>query len=147
MWKLTIMVNNPKRLVSLDEIRIRRSGDRQIITNGPLYDLNDVQRHVRQHGLRVVNEDAQNDQINDFDPVLVDEELADFICALRPDLFHRSERCATSVGMTVECDAYVMGWNRITCREWASGKRIYVKFGFRDNNPRCLVVSIHYAKP
>lgn len=140
------MVNNPRKLVCGMCTVFINSESRAIISNGPVYDLAIAQQLLKVHGLRVLNELAQEDQTHEFSPSLTDEELQDFICALQDSDFEKSERCATSVKKTVDCDAYAMCWNRTSRCRWAHGMKIYVKFGFFENNPRCLVISIHPAK-
>ncbi len=138
------MVNNPNvRMVQPAHTKTKVSGKRTKITNGPLYDLAIAKALLRQHGLRVVNEKAGEDMLCHFDPILTEDELAVLILAFDARHYVESERCATSVGMEVDCDGYAICWNRSTCREWAHGRKIFVKFGFRAANPRCLVVSIH----
>lgn|GEM_PF-3147053 len=147
--ELTIMVNNPKlRLVELADCKIKQAANgRRKITNGPIYDLKCAQDMLKAHGLRVVNSQADADMQNEFDPEMTDDELSSFIFCLTTAHYLRSEYCLTSSpGMTVCCDEFGMRWNRLRGREWEHGQKIYVKFGFRENNPRCLVVSVHKAK-
>ncbi len=143
------MVNNPiyRLLVSGACLTRLTTEGRTKITNGPVYDLAESQQLLKAHGLRVVNEDAQDDQV-EFDPELTDEELSDFILALVKDDYVDSERCKTSLGQTLDCDGYAMKWNRNRHRRWEHGAKLYVKIGFSQyqQNPRCLVVSIHPAK-
>jgi hypothetical protein len=119
---------------------------RTIIDNGPVYDLAKSQAILTLHGLRVINEQATQDQTNEFNPELNDDELIKFICALTADDFENSERCSTTIGKTVDCDAYAMRWNRGNHTRWIHGYKIYVKFGFIENKSLCLVVSVHPAK-
>lgn len=99
---------------------------------------------LRQYGFRVINDDAGNDQAS-FQPEMSDNELSAFILALAKEDYAGSERCATSIGMTIDADAYAMKWNRNRCIRWEYGAKLYVKFGFSAVNPKCLVVSIHPA--
>jgi hypothetical protein len=119
---------------------------RTIISNGPVYELARVQTILKLHGLRVINEQATLDQSNEFTPELNDEELTKFIGALNEADYENSERCSTTIGRTIDCDAYAMRWNRANHTRWISGNKIYVKFGFIENKSLCLVVSIHPAK-
>jgi hypothetical protein len=98
------------------------------------------------NGLRVVCDQATDDMAKGFSPMLDEAELVDLIQVLRPEHFIESEQCATSYGMTLDCDAYAIRWDRRNRREWAHGAKVFVKFGFRENNGRCFVVSIHPAR-
>lgn|SRR3989339_371711 len=142
------MVNNNLRILVYGACTttVRAKDGRTIITNGPVYDLAVSQSLLKVHGLRVLNDKADFDMDLDFTPALTDEELVDFICALSDADYEKSERSATSVKKTVDCDGYAMHWNRLRKCRWAHGLKIYVKFGFFENNPRCLVVSIHPAR-
>ncbi|MDP1689325.1 MAG: hypothetical protein Q8L47_04325 [bacterium] len=118
---------------------------RTIISNGPVYELTKAKTLLNVHGLRVINEQATVDQACDFSPELNDDELKKFICALNANDYEKSERCATSIGRTIDCDAYAMTWNRSNHTRWIHGYKIYVKFGFVENNSLCLIASIHAA--
>lgn len=140
------MVNNPNpRILAAADCKLRPAANgRTKIRNGPIYDLNVVKQLVVAFPLVVINTDGQEDMKLEFTPKLTMAELQTLILALRPELYDDSECCKTSVGMTVDCDGYAIWWNRnreIESREF--GRKIYVKFGFRDRNPRCIVVSIH----
>jgi len=99
---------------------------------------------LKQNGLRVVNDEALDDQAS-FQPQLSDQELTAFILALSEEDYEGSERSATSIRMRVDADSYAMKWNRNRCIRWEHGAKLYVKFGFSNVNPICLVVSIHPA--
>lgn len=138
--------NNPRIVVSRDCI-IRRSGDREWINNGPVYDLAIAQQLLKLNGLAVVNDSARYDMANSFNPELTETQLKLLILALKSDVHYiESERCATSNRMTIDSDAYSIRWNRKRAMECNSSQKIYVKFGFRENINRCLVVRIHISK-
>lgn len=141
------MVNNDPRIIVIGACitRVNARGS-TAITNGPIYNLVKAQVFLKVHGLRVITDKGVSDQATEFNPELDDNELVKFICELNTTDYQSSERCATSVGMTVDCDAYAMKWNRIDQKRWEHGRKIFVKFGFSNNNPRCLIVSIHPAK-
>lgn len=141
------MVNNDKhRLLVRGACKTKIAPDgRTYIVNGPVYDLKLAQAMLKVHGLRVVNESAEDDQ-KSFQPEMTDQELAAFILALEGSDFQGSERCGTSIGKTLDADSYAMKWNRNRSARWEHGQKIYVKFGFGNVNPRCLIVSIHPAK-
>ncbi len=92
----------------------------------------------------VVNDSAEEDMQNEFDPIMIDEELPALICALDVDQHYvESELCRTSRGFTVDCDAYRIKWNRNAGKEWEYAAPIYIKFGYRENQILCLITSIH----
>ena len=151
------MVNNPNpRILDHGDCRIRRGvKNRKSITNGPVYNLEIAQRLIDRHGvkgIRVVNVKARESMVNprEFDPPMLESELMALILALREeDHWEGSERCVTSEKTEVDCDEYRIRWNR--ARECEStnpnfGRLIYVKLGFLDNDPTCLVISIHNAR-
>lgn len=151
------MVNNPNpRILDHGDCRISQGAkNRKIVTNGPIYNLEIAQRLIDRHGtrgIRVVNVKARQSMASprEFDPPMLESELMALILALREE-DHRigSERCATSAKTEVDCDEYRIRWNR--ARECEStnpsfGRLIYVKLGFVDNDPTCLVISIHNAR-
>lgn len=141
------MVNNKNHRILVSgacTVKKAKGSDRQHIVNGPVYDLERAQAMLRQHGLRVINDAAENHQAS-FQPEMCDEELGAFILALEKEDYEGAERCATSIGMTIDADSYAMRWNRNRCIRWEYGAKLYVKFGFSAVNPKCLVVSIHPA--
>lgn len=142
------MVNNaPLRLISSDVCRLQRSGrDGLLIRNGPIYNLSLAQQLLKSHGFTVVNQKADKDMKHKFNPEMDDDELFDFVMKVHSERFAGSERCSTSNGMTVDCDSYAMCWNRYRRREWEYGQKIYVKFGFseQDIDPM-LILCIHPA--
>lgn len=143
------MVNNqPCRLLVPSACKIKKTArGGQRITNGPVYDLSLAQSLLYEHGLIVVNEDAKDDKKSQFNPEMDDDELADFVMALKADDFDGSERCRTSLGMTVDCDGYAMKWNRNRRCRWEYAAKIYVKFGFATQGDlTMLVLCIHPSK-
>lgn len=137
--------NKPHRILVSGACVIKKgSRGRELIVNGPVYDLAQAQAMLKQHGLRVVNDDALDDQAS-FQPQMSDQELTAFILALSKEDYEGSERSSTSIRMTVDADSYAMKWNRNRCVRWEHGAKLYVKFGFSNVNPTCLVVSIHPA--
>ena len=141
------MVNtSPHRLLVTGECRIRpsqRGGER--ILNGPVYNLIESQRLLRDNGFRVINDEAIVAQRTKFVPELTDDELEAFFLALTEADFDGSERCRTSVNMTLDCDGYAMKWNRNTRRRWEHGAKYFLKYGFTVTGTRCVIVSIHPA--
>lgn len=145
------MVNNPiLRMVAESEcqisVQIDRSGRaRRIITNGPVYALQAVQKQLAAVEVRIVTEQALTDTFNlDMDEM----QMRAFIRKLLKKHYKKSERCTTSGRMTtisydVDCDAYKMKWNREERRQSENGKGFYLKFGFSECDSGCLVVSLH----
>ncbi|GEC97705.1 hypothetical protein ZRA01_37780 [Zoogloea ramigera] len=127
-------------------IELSDDDDRQRIANGPVYNLAKVQKLVDLHGFVVINEKAQDDQKQDFVPPLSDDELRKIIRSLEARHFHRSERCITTNNMIVDADGYSISWLRSRKCEAdrpGTGCDVYVKLGFRESNPKCLILSIH----
>jgi hypothetical protein len=142
--ELTFMVNNPRlRLLSAVDCALTSHKDRTLIENGPVYCLKTVQAGLSLDTLFVLNDKANSDMALKFSPKLLDEHLIPFILALTHTDHVGSERCATSIRKTIDCDAYSMPWNRYSQKRWSDAQSIYIKFGFIDNNPRLLVISIH----
>jgi len=110
---------------------------------GPIYELGAVKAAIQQHGVKVVNDNAQSDMVHEFDPPMDEEELAAFINSLMNIHFHASEWCKTSGKMIIDCDAYAMKWNRVNRCEWKYGEEVYVKFGFKEHHPFCIIVRVH----
>jgi len=117
------------------------SSNRKI--RGPIYDLGAVKAAIQQHGVKVVNDNAHEDMVHKFDPPMDEEELAAFVNSLTFAHFHASEWCKTSGKMLIDCDAYAMMWNRVNRCEWRYGEEIYVKFGFKEHHPFCIIVRVH----
>lgn len=143
------MVNNKNlRRIAFDACRVRRSGERIKIMSGPVYELTVVQQLVRSDSLTVINASAADDMSNKFDPALNENELCEIVLTLREENhFIDSERCNTTGGWVVDGDGYAIWWNRtrkIESRDF--GRKIYIKFGFRDAKTDCLILSIHPSK-
>jgi hypothetical protein len=141
------MVNNdPLRILHADDcVIVVDSQDRQKIDNGPVYFLPEAQRVVKNLGIRIVTAKAADDG---FKFGLGATNLRPFIEALLDDYYKHSERCLTSAALTkiewnLDCDGYSMKWNRTAKRNWSDGKEFYLKFGFSEHDPKCLIVSIH----
>lgn len=136
------MVNNGIRLLGhLLPPKTLTKHNRKI--GGPIYCLDQVKDAVRTHGVNVINDKASEDMVNEFTPPMEEVELCAFICALEDYHFHASEWCQTSVRMVIDCDSYSMKWDRYQLVEWEYGQEIYVKFGFREHHPVCIIVSAH----
>jgi hypothetical protein len=143
------MVNNPKlRKLIPGACRIKRTANgRTKIINGPVYDLNVAKELLKLNGLVVVNENADEDMSSSFTPSMEPDELKALVLALDSSRYEDSERCNTTNGMIVDADGYTIYWNRSKRigLPASSGPKEYVKFGFRENNPKCLIISIHPA--
>lgn len=140
--KVTIMVSIPVRLLP-NLIPPNPLGNNNRKINGPIYRLDLVKLAVRQHGVRVINDSAQAAMEHQFAPPMDESELEDFIDCLTTNHFHDSEWCQTSVRMLIDCDAYAMKWDRNNRREWKYADEIYVKFGFKEHHPFCIIVRVH----
>lgn len=144
------MVNNLNpRLLVFGACQIRSTGDgREKIDNGPVYDLAIVKQLVSRHGVFPMTNRSDNDMASAFVPMLDRAELAELVMCLNGnDHFIESERDVVRAGMLVDADAYRILWHRIKRAECKrTGLPVFVKFGFRESNPNCIIVSIHPAK-
>ncbi len=145
------MVNNPNpRRVIKGNLKTRVSGSRIKIDNGPVYHLGVVQSLVSEYSVVVLGDSkAASDMKMRFMPRMETAELQELFMYLRPydhddPHYVESEQDPIKSGMTVDADAYRIRWMRlkkIECKR--TGLPIFVKFGFRDSNPRCIIVSTH----
>ncbi len=145
------MVNNlmPRLVVhGACVVRKQARSERLKITNGPVYSLGVAQTFVEKHGLVVMNGRAEHDMENAFHPDLTEDELVQvFLCLRESAHYLESERCLVRANMTVDSDAYRIVWDRRRMAEGVkSGLPVFIKFGFRESNPRCIIVSVHPAK-
>lgn len=145
------MVNNPNpRLLVFGNCQVRLAADgRQKIENGPVYDLAVLQLVAKTCGIRVINDKAVDDMAHEFDPAMLDDELVALVAALKPLHCIGSERCATSVGMTVDADEFAIEWNRAReCESTRSGfgVMVYLKLGMSVAGKLCLVLSLHKSR-
>ena len=95
-----------------------------------------------------MNDKADADMVREFNPDLTPAELIQIICKLRNDPNYLvSERCTVRNNMTVDSDEYRIFWNRNRNAECnRTGQPVLLKFGFRESNPKCIIVSIHRAR-
>jgi hypothetical protein len=136
--------NNQHRILFPEECKIKKTTrGGEIIKNGPVYDLDLAKELLRKHNFIVVNEAARENKKLEFNPEMSDAELVAFILALNGNHFDTSERCKTSKGKIVDCDAYAMKWNRTRQKEWEYASKIYVKFGFAVSDELMLILCIH----
>ena len=113
--------------------------------NGPVYHLPTAQGVAGVHGIRIVTEKAIDDQ---WTHDLWAADIIPFIQALLDEYFKNSERCETSKSLSkppweTDCDGYAMKWNSVAKKQWNDGKEYYLKFGFGEHHPQCLIVRIH----
>jgi hypothetical protein len=107
---------------------------------GPRYDLTAIQRLFDSPRIVLITPRCQQ-------TVLVRgwtvEDVADVISYLKPQHYHDSEWCSTSVGMVIDCDSYVIRVDGRTLVPSATGIETYIKFGCTQSASRLLVVSCH----
>lgn len=141
------MVNNLplRRLVAGQYVTKISAKGRVKIINGPIYELETVKEMLKVHGLKPVNLDADTDMMTRYDPQMEEGELRDVILTLQPNHYDDSEICRTTNGMEVHADGYAIYWRRFNRTESSNGEKTYVKFGYRENNLKTLVLSIHPA--
>lgn len=146
------MVNNPNlRILAATDCQIVPTPDangdvRQKIVNGPVYELAEAKNESARRKFFFVTDKAATNQ---FDLDMGATKLRPFVAALTRQSHARgSERCQTSASITppvsweVDCDAYAMRWNSYYEQEFGDADEYYLKFGFKDDDPRFLVVSI-----
>lgn len=141
------MVNNlPLRKLVVGQYVTNTSATGRVkVINGPIYELATVKEMLKVHGLKPVNLDADTDMMTRYEPQMTEDELRDVILTLQPNHYDDSEICRTTNGMEVHADGYAIYWRRFNRTESSNGEKTYVKFGFRENNLRTLVLSIHPA--
>ncbi len=142
------MVNNPDPRILQQAVFVTQKGakDRTKIRNGPVYDLSIVQLLVEGHGFVQLNTDSRLAKQRELEPKLETEEIRAIILALRNEHYEASEISDTTVKMKVDSDEYCIWWNRnrqSEDRQKLFGTPIYLKFGFRLNIHKCLIISIH----
>ena len=115
------------------------------VKNGPIYELATVKEMLKVRGLKPVNLDAEADMMTSYNPQMTEAELGDIIRTLQSAHYDDSEICRTTHRMEIHADGYAIYWRRFNRTESANGEKTYVKFGFRENNPKTLVLSIHPA--
>jgi len=147
------MVDNPQQLWLMKNLVLpvgELDEGARLIPNGPVYDLDIVHQLLRcedeQPSLWVINEDADDDMENAFSSPMSIDEVKAIILSLRKDLHGSSLWGRTSARSNVACDAYTIKWSRLKQKEWDHGNKVYIKFGYRPNHYKCLVISIHPAK-
>lgn len=119
-------------------------GDRR--KPGPIYDLAVVQAHVSGDTVLLVTYRCRTDVQNmDWDV----DDVAQLICSLNSKDYRKSEWCESSGGVITDADVYLLYYDPIgKCRgDPARHRRYYVKFGYRPNDPRLMlmVFSCHYS--
>lgn len=118
---------------------------RNKIMNGPVYDLDQVKSESAKRRFFYVTDKAAHTHHK----IMKADELRTFIDALRnPPHYRGSERCETSMSLTPppwtqDSDAYAMKWNIDYGASFGDSIEYYLKFGFQENDPRFLIVSIH----
>lgn len=145
---LTKMVNNPnlRTLVTGQYETVTSKKDGRIrVRNGPIYNLELAKKLLNEHGFIPVNENVETG-LSEFSPPWDESDIPLVINALRADLWIESEICRfTTRGIPVDCDAYRIRWNKFRRMEWQHASPAYIKFGFKENHPKCLIVSAHPA--
>lgn len=142
------MVNNAplRRLVFGQYVmeKPRKGDDRKRVGNGPIFHLAKAKQLVEKHGV-IVSESATDDMSKRFVPAITEDDAkAIIVDHLASHHFWRSEICKFRNGMEIDCDGYKISWNlHGKCEDIVSGIPIYIKFGFRDNFPKGIIVSFH----
>lgn len=106
---------------------------------GPLYDLATVQDLVRSDGNQIF---AATDRCeNDLENLEWDvDDVAKLIAALAAEDYRASEWCKGRGGIVIDADSYAIRYNHLDeCRSDVRHAQYYVKFGFRNNDPKLIV--------
>lgn len=144
------MVNNknPRRLTAA-EYKLRKSGERTrlIKGQGPIYDLQTAQELLNLHGLDVVNANAYLSMNSEFAPPLTKDDIKLAIAALKVDEHYVESEICKVANESIDADAYTIYWKRNGNKECKlTGTKLYIKFGFRNDDPKCLIVRVHRSK-
>jgi hypothetical protein len=117
----------------------------RVISHKVLWHLDEVKAFIDAQGqILLVTRSAREDllALNWTLP-----QLRGLIKLLKPGHHENAQWCATSAvtrRVVIPCDAYVMGYNRITGRETPERTpHFYVKFGFRSGVMAMMLVSCH----
>ena len=140
------MVNNPRRTLWIPPPLPLPAGELARPIEGPRYDLKSVKVLARPDRILPVTTSCSDDLAElEWDY----EDVAALIAALRPEDFSASEWCYTSNRLAIDADAYALTYNPVSgTRDSPGSVHFYVKFGFRNNDPRLqlLLISCHESR-
>ncbi len=140
------MVNNPRRILWIPPPVPLPSGEAARRIEGPRYDLESVKVLAKADHILVVTTRGSDDLA---ELEWENEDVVLLIAALRPEDYCASEWCYTSNRLAIDADAYALMYNPASgTRELAGSVDFYVKFGFRNNDPRVqlLLISCHESR-
>ena len=104
---------------------------------GPIYDLKVIQGFVEGDLIHVATDGCEED-LEKFEWDV--DDVARLIAALLPGDYHASEWCKGRGGVVIDADAYTLRYDHIdACRGTYRHAQYYIKFGFRNNDPRLMV--------
>jgi hypothetical protein len=106
---------------------------------GPIYDLAAVQARLTGDAVFLATQRCRN-AVQDMD--WDHDDVARLIRALTSQDYRNSEWCESSGGVITDADVYMLYYDPIDqCRgDRARHRRYYVKFGFRPNDHRLMVM-------
>lgn len=106
---------------------------------GPLYDLAAVQDLVRSDGNKIFSAtDRCEDDLENLEWDV--DDVAKLIAALAVEDYRASEWCKGRSGIVMDADSYAIRYNHLDeCRGDHRHAQYYVKFGFRNNDPKLIV--------
>lgn len=147
LQKLTIMVDTLRAVpwtpppVPLPEGKLTRRKP------GPLYDLKIVQGLADGQRIYVATPDCDTELVENLEWDV--DDVAKLIVALQPRDYHASEWCKGINGIVIDADAYTVRYDHIEERRGDLSHPIYyVKFGFRNNDPKLIILlfSCHLSR-
>lgn len=131
------MVNNPRRTLwippplplSEDELGRRLPG--------PIYELGVVQSLVCAAQIHVATDRCEQ-SLEDLEWDL--DDVAGIMLVLQPQDYHTSEWCTGRSRIVLDADAYQVRYDDLErCRGDWRHPEYYIKFAFRNNDPRLIV--------
>ncbi len=142
------MVNNPRKALWTPPPRPLPEGELARRKPGPLYHLAVVQELVIAGGDQIflATDQCEEDlEVLEWDV----DDAALLLRALTNDDYRNSEWCRGRASVVIDCDIYSMRYDHVDhCRGGLEHPEYYVKFGFRNNDPRLLIwlISCHLSR-
>ena len=104
---------------------------------GPIYDLAAVQSLAKGDQIFVVTDRCETD-LEDLEWDV--DDVAKLITTLETGDYDASEWCKGSNGIVIDADSYTVRYDHIEkCRGTSIHPIYYIKFGFRNNDPRLII--------
>jgi len=142
------MVNNPRKELWTPPSQPLPTAELARRKPGPIYDLPTVQELVKEGGDGIFPATDQCD--DDLEKLEWDvDDVALLLTALAQDDYRYSEWCKGRSNIAIDADAYRIRYDHIEQRRGGlQHAEYYVKFGFRNNDPRLIIwlVSCHLSR-